>query len=73
MKKLFWIILIALLIPNIALAIEGTANLTWKQKPYLGLAGWGIYYSFTKGGPYTKIADVPYTADQASYSTSQKL
>ena len=52
---------------------EKTLTATWNQTLSTDFAGWGLYQASASGGPYTLIADIPFTSAQTKYTFSKAI
>lgn len=64
MFSILAILMVALILLLSSAALAGTKPITfgWQQNTadMPNLAGWNLLYSFTAGGPYIQLANVPY-------------
>ena len=78
MKKLFFVLLIFVLIAALAAPTwAGNKQLTFAWEQVLpetnDLKEWRIYSATQSGGPYTLTATVPYVSPQTTYTSSQQM
>ena len=78
MKKLFFILLVAVLFAALASPMwAGSKQLTFAWEQVLpetnDLKEWRIYSATQSGGPYTLTATVPYVSPQTTYTSSQQM
>ena len=78
MKKLFFVLLIFVLIAALAAPTwAGSKQLTFAWEQVLpepnDLKEWRIYSATQAGGPYAPMATVPYVSPQTTYTSSQQM